>query len=85
MPALRIIAGFVRKMGHLPDTPAQAVQSCSLPIEIPMPLAPTSPRPRMRPPVETQMKRRSLVGQLRRISAVCPLRWIETYMPRARR
>src|SRR5712691_6353976 len=35
---------------------------------MPMPLAPRSPRPRMRSPVVTTMKRTSRSGQLRRIS-----------------
>jgi hypothetical protein len=33
-------------------------------------LAPMSPRPRMRPPVDTQMKRMSFSGQLRNTSAM---------------
>ena len=39
-----------------------------------MPLAPRSPRPRMRPPSVTQMTRTSLTGQLRSTSLTCPLR-----------
>src|SRR5258707_839474 len=40
---------------------------------MPMPLAPRSPRPRMRPPSVTQMNRTSLTGQLRSTSLNVPL------------
>src|ERR1700720_3184443 len=55
------------------------------PIGMPMPLAPMSPRPRMRPPVETQMKRTSRVGQLRSTSAMRLFISRVMYMPRPRR
>ena len=50
-----------------------------------MPLAPRSPRPRMRPPLVTQMNRTSFTGQLRSTSLTCPLRVIDRYIPRGRR
>ena len=47
-----------------------------------MPFAPMSPSPRMRPPVETQMKRTSRSGQLRSTSAMRPFMWRVMYIPR---
>src|SRR6266436_3521624 len=74
-------------MGSRPcgGTPAAAVYSCSFPIGMPMPLAPRSPRPRMRPALVTQMKRTSLTGQFRSTSLTYPLRLIDRYIPIGRR
>src|SRR6201987_770159 len=58
-------------------TPAHAVYNCSLPIGMPMPLAPKSPRPRIRPELVTQITRTSLTGQLRSTSLTCPFRLID--------
>src|ERR1022692_493850 len=60
-------------------TPAQAVYSCSLPMGMPAPFAPRSPRPRIRPPSVTQMNRTSFSGQFFKISFTLPRRVIERY------
>src|SRR5215469_9733958 len=63
-------------------TPAQAVYNCSFPIGIPIPFAPRSPRPRIRPASVTQMNRTSFWGQFFSTSFTLPRRVIERYMPR---
>jgi len=53
-------------------TPAHAVYRDNLPIGMPMPSAPRSPRPRMRSPSVTTMIATSFAGQFRRILAIRP-------------
>ena len=52
--------------------PAQAVYSVSLPMGMPMPCAPRSPRPRIRSPSVTTIMRMSSAGQFASTSATRP-------------
>jgi len=65
--------------------PAQAVYSDSLPIGMPMPFAPRSPRPRMRSPSVTTIIATSRCGQLRSTWSMRPRSRRDTKMPRGLR
>mmetsp|Transcript_1918 Transcript_1918/g.3399 ORF Transcript_1918/g.3399 Transcript_1918/m.3399 type:complete len:227 (+) Transcript_1918:26-706(+) len=65
----------------LGSTPPHPLYNKSLPMGIPIPLHPKSPRPRMRSPSVTTMTRISSCGQFASVSKILPLRSYEMYMP----
>lgn len=66
---------------HSGGTPAQQVYKTNLPIGIPIPQMPRSPRPNIRPPSVTTVKRTSLTGQLLRMDSKLPFCSIDKNNP----
>ena len=78
MPASMVMGSVQRG-----STPASPEYSASFPTGMPMPLAPKSPRPKMRSPSVTQMTRTGIAErQVRSTSATRPASPREMYSPK---